>query len=183
MEADGYQCPDCSGQLLSSPLEGRRQYLCQSCGGHVLMIAVLRALSPDTAKLLWFEDPQGTGPGNLRCPFCTRPMQDKAVASGTAAVCKLCEAVWLDRQAAAQVEVKKMTDSTSLASATLHCPQCGAPVQTASDDKCAYCGAALHPPTKVVVIAQPEDEATGRPYHQAGGLLGALVDGVLNWPL
>ncbi len=183
MEGDGYLCPDCSGQLLSSPLEGRRQYLCQSCGGHVLMIAVLRALSPDTAKLLWFEDPQGTGPGNLRCPFCTRPMQDKAVASGTAAVCKLCEAVWLDRQAAAQVEVKKMTDSTSLASATLHCPQCGAPVQTASDDKCAYCGAALHPPTKVVVIAQPEDEATGRPYHQAGGLLGALVDGVLNWPL
>ena len=133
--------------------------MCDSCGGSVLTIAVLRQLAPAVAHSLWNEGPRlSPGSGLARCPFCQLEMQPKAIEAGTAALCRPCEAVWLDKEASETVKIKAPVDSEpSLSSEELRCPQCGAPVGNTWDETCKYCGAGLHAPVKVVVL--PEGEA------------------------
>jgi hypothetical protein len=93
-------------------------------------------------------------------------MEPKTVPTGTAAVCRACEVVWLDKQAASSLPVRNShaqgqpTLETQAQSA--RCEQCGAPIAHTWDERCQYCGAAIHAPTKVVVLqgAVPEDAAT-----------------------
>jgi hypothetical protein len=101
-------------------------------------------------------------------------MQDKAFGDGRAALCRVCEAVYLDARAATAVSVQQETGTPSLASATARCPQCGAPAAMSADGCCRYCGTPLEAPMKVVVLAQPEGPV--KPHHQLGGLLGAVLD-------
>jgi hypothetical protein len=147
---------------MTNQVSGLRQYVCTSCGGTVLTIAVLRQLEGGLADHLWTEaPPPGAGSGGDRCPFCSRPMQPKTVPAGSAAMCKGCEAVWLDKQAVESLPDKAATSAPgpTLASEALRCPQCGAPIANSWDEKCQFCGSSLHVPTQVVVL--PESMAEG----------------------
>jgi Zn-finger nucleic acid-binding protein len=182
-----YLCPGCSGSLAVNPVEGLRQYVCAGCGGRVLTVSALRQLASSFAIQLWTEDPS-TSPATapLRCPFCTLEMQPKAVPTGTAAVCRPCEAVWLDKDAVDAVHVKAPgpDDQPTLGSETLRCPQCGAPVPNTWDETCRYCGAGLHAPVKVVVLPEevPGEWPAGNRYGPPsllGEVLGAVLRGRL----
>ncbi len=93
-------------------------------------------------------------------------MEPKTVLAGTAAVCRACEVVWLDQQATSSLPVRNTDaqDQPTLATQaqSARCEQCGAPIAHTWDERCQYCGAAIHAPTKVVVLqgTVPEDEAT-----------------------
>ena len=181
-------CPGCSGHLMTNQVDGLRQYVCADCGGTVLTIAVLRQLEGGMADHVWTEAPSAApGHGEARCPFCSRPVQPKAIPAGCAAVCRTCETVWLDKQA-----VESLPDKTApgreptLASQALKCPQCGAPLANSWDEKCPFCGTALHAPTQVVILptSLPEqaDQGPG-PWHLPhrpslySAVLKRMVDG------
>jgi hypothetical protein len=146
---------------MTNQVSGLRQYLCANCGGTVLTIAVLRQLEGGWADHLWTEAPSADAGGG-RCPFCSRPMQPKAVTAGSAALCRGCETVWLDRQALESLpgQAAPPVPGPTLASEALKCPQCGAPIANSWEEKCQFCGSALHAPTQVVVLPEGEpDEA------------------------
>ncbi len=149
---------------MTNQVSGLRQYVCASCGGTVLTIAVLRQLGGDLADHLWTEAPVEAPAGDARCPFCSRPMQPKPIPTGSAAMCKGCEAVWLDKQAAQSLPDRAARPGTgpTLASEALRCPQCGAPIANSWDEKCQFCGAALHVPTQVVVVPTALPDQTGQ---------------------
>jgi Zn-finger nucleic acid-binding protein len=185
VEADHLLCPGCSGNLVVNPVEGLRHYVCASCGGTVITIAALRQLAGPFAQRIWMEEPATSpGTGQARCPFCSREMQPKAVPTGLGAVCRGCEAVWLDKDAADNLTVKSApTDGQpTLGSEALRCPQCGAPISDSSQEECHYCGAGLHAPVKVVVLPQeipgdwPRGSHFGRP-TALGEVLSAFLHG------
>jgi Zn-finger nucleic acid-binding protein len=174
-----YMCPGCSGTLSVSPVEGLRQYVCASCEGSVITIPALRQLASSFAMQIWNEGPSAPGDWRGHCPFCAQEMQPKAVATGQAALCRPCEAVWLDKDAVRAVHVKAPApdDQPTLGSETLRCPQCGAPVSNSWDETCQYCGAGLHAPVKVVVV--PEEVPGDWRYGNRSGT-GSLVGDVLG---
>ncbi|HET9058362.1 MAG TPA: hypothetical protein VFN61_00450 [Acidimicrobiales bacterium] len=164
-------------------MNGIRQYVCESCAGHVLTIVGLRHLSPDAANTLWAheDDPSAlAGPaaeGAARCPFCQREMQAKAFGEGHAGICRPCEAVWLDKPAAQAVKVPEPVTS-SLSQGTLRCQHCGAVAEDTPDGNCRYCGSPLALPTKVVVLeAPPANEAQ---WGRGGGILGDIAGGIID---
>jgi hypothetical protein len=110
-------------------------------------------------------------------------MEPKAVPTGAAAICRACEVVWLDRQAlgslpvrAAEPEGQPTLDTQTQAA---RCPQCGAPIANSWDEHCRYCGAAIHAPTKVVVLpsGSAEDQEIGTGGGRTGrtGLFGEVL--------
>jgi hypothetical protein len=164
-------------------VEGFRNYVCAGCGGNVIMIAALRHLAPSFAQQVWGEGPAASPEADHPvCPFCSREMQPKAVATGTAAMCKPCEAVWLNREAAGAVQVKTPDpDQPTLGSQALRCGQCGAPIADSSAEKCQYCGAAIHAPVEVVVMQEPvADYWSPGNRRGAPGLLGEVLGEFLH---
>ena len=151
---------------MAGQVNGMRQYVCTSCGGTVLTIAVLRQLEGDLAEHLW-TGAASPGESDARCPFCRRPMEPKATEQGAAATCRLCETVWLDKQAAESIPDQAPSAGTgpTLASQSLKCPQCGAPVANSWDEQCKFCGAAIHAPTQVVLFPTA---LPGEPEHEWG---------------
>jgi hypothetical protein len=113
-------------------------------------------------------------------------MQPKAVANGTAALCRSCEAVWLDKEAASSVAVKAEppTEQPTLSSETLRCPQCGAPLANSWDETCQYCGAAIHAPTQVVMVPMdnPDDGQRERERARDGSRVVADIFSTLLRP-
>lgn len=169
MSADQLLCPGCTGNLMTNQINGLRQYVCAGCGGTVLTIAVLRQLEGNLAGQVWTEPPSpAPAGGQARCPFCSQPMQPKALPAGSAggaAICKGCETVWLDKHAVESLPDKAAAQGPqpTLASQSLRCSQCGAPVADSWDEKCQFCGASLHAPTQVVVLptSLPEEAEQG----------------------
>ena len=150
---------------MTAQVEGFRQYVCDSCGGVVIGIAVLRQLCGPAGQHIWTAERAPAGSADAgRCPFCLSPMQPKAVPTGKAAICRVCEVVWLDKPAVSSLPVTNTTpaDQPTLETQALHCQQCGAPVVHTWDERCQYCGAALHAPTQVVVLESGYPEG-GRP--------------------
>ncbi len=94
-------------------------------------------------------------------------MQPKAVPAGGAAMCKGCEVIWLDKQAVQSLpDQAAAAPGPTLASQALRCPQCGAPIANGWEEKCQFCGTALHTPTQVVVVPMPEEaEQQWGPWH------------------
>ena len=155
-------------------LDGSREYVCSSCGGVVIGIAVLRRVSGEIAEHIWTAETTSAA-SPLHCPFCSRDMQNKPVPTGCAAICKLCEVVWLDKVALGALPAKDSAPSgqttvASLAAQTLHCEQCGAPIANSLDERCQYCGAAIHAPTKVILFPTelPGDHANWERRGQRG---------------
>ncbi len=166
--AEPLVCPGCGGTLQVSVTEAHVRYVCSSCGGLLCGIAVLRKLSDDSAaRHLWSGAMVAEGDGHEgRCPFCKVPMKASPVPQGRFWTCKTCEMAWLDPEAitALSPPVGRETkgaaasnDATSLP----RCATCGAAVQHTWDEQCAFCGAALHPPTKVVVVDRDGDPIGG----------------------
>jgi len=151
-------CPACSGNLTTGQVQGFRQYACDSCGAVVIGIAALRQLCGPAGQHIWTAEPAPEGSTHVgRCPFCPSQMEPRAVPVGKAAICKTCEVVWLDKPALSSLAVTATTPPgqptlETEATQALHCEQCGAPVLHTWDERCQYCGAALHAPTQVVVL-------------------------------
>jgi Zn-finger nucleic acid-binding protein len=182
---DQVKCPGCSGALMTGQVDGFRQYLCTSCGGAVIGIAVLRQVS-SAAQHIWTAEPAPAA-SQARCPFCSAAMESRATQIGCAAICKLCEVVWLDKAAVSSLPAKDAvsTGQPTLATETPHCEQCGAPIAHTWDERCPYCGAAIHAPTQVVLFPtelRGDHDADWGPRRRGGllsGVLDALADGNL----
>ncbi len=163
MSSEQLSCPGCSGHLEASQVEGFRQYACTECGGAVIGIAVLRQLAGAAGQHIWTAEPGPPAAGPLRCPFCSQGMEPKTVPDGSAAACKVCEVVWLDNQAVSSLPVRAPSSdgqpSLESEAQAARCAQCGAPIANTWDERCRYCGAAIHAPTKVVVLpsGSPDD--------------------------
>jgi uncharacterized paraquat-inducible protein A len=170
---------------MTGQVEGMREYVCAGCGGTVLTVAALRQLEGALAEHLWTEPAAPTG-SDQHCPFCTRVMEPKALPAGSAATCKGCQSIWLDKQAVDALPAKQVpTGGPSLASETMRCPQCGAPVAHTWDEKCQFCGSALQAPTKVVIMPEslPGDVPTGREPWRLGrspSILGSVVERIIE---
>jgi hypothetical protein len=99
--------------------------------------------------------------------------------NGSAAICKPCEVVWLDKAAVSSLPAKETAspDHPTLATETPHCEQCGAPIARTWDERCPYCGGAIHAPTQVVLFPTelPGEPAT-REHIGRGGLLSGVLD-------
>jgi hypothetical protein len=111
-------------------------------------------------------------------------MQPKDVPAGHAGVCRTCEAVWLDKEAASNLTVKPPPDASqpTLSSGALRCEQCGAPLNNSWQERCEYCGAATHAPTKVVVLPEAPpggwgDDVLRGEHSVVGEVLGAILRG------
>jgi hypothetical protein len=104
-------------------------------------------------------------------------MESRATPIGSAAICKACEVVWLDKAAVSSLPAKDATPTghPTLATETPHCEQCGAPIAHTWDESCPYCGAAIHAPTQVVLFPT---ELPGE--HGEHGRRGGLLSGVLD---
>jgi Zn-finger nucleic acid-binding protein len=178
--SEALPCPGCGAQLTISTTAGKRRYLCAACGGVVCGMAVLRDFAgAEPAQHLWTSAIVSDADGEERCPFCFAHMHTAGVEHGHAAICKTCEMVWLDKDA-----LSTMTPGTSAqqgqaaADGVSKCPNCGAPVAHSWDEKCTYCGAALSPATKVIVIEGDPAETRARyagPGHLSGWELAADV--------
>ena len=146
-------------------------------------IAVLRQVS-GVAQHIWTGEPVPAA-SPLHCPFCSAAMESRAMEIGSAAICKPCEVVWLDKAAVSSLPAKAAsTAQPTLATETPHCEQCGAPIARTWDESCPYCGAAIHAPTKVVLFPTepPREHANWEPAGLGGllsGVLDALTDGTL----
>ena len=158
MGSDQLACPGCGGNLAMGQVQGFRQYVCPLCGGVVVGIAVLRQLSGEAGQHIWTAEPSAGTMAAATCPFCRAKMTPKALATGSAATCRACEVVWLDKQAASSLPVREANASyqgtLETQSEAARCQQCGAPVLHTWDERCQYCGAALHAPTQVVVLRE-----------------------------
>jgi hypothetical protein len=110
-------------------------------------------------------------------------MESRAMKIGSAAICKPCEVVWLDKAAVSSLPAKESapTGQPALATETPHCGQCGAPIAHTWDERCPYCGAAIHAPTQVVLFptALPE-EHTDWERRRRGGLLSGVLDALTD---
>jgi Zn-finger nucleic acid-binding protein len=156
-------------------LHGCRQYICASCGGVVLGIAVLRQVASEFAQHLWTAEAAPSA-SSAHCPFCSREMTSRAVQTGSAALCQTCEVVWLDKDAVGSLPVDAPSEKT-LASQTPHCDQCGAPLGNTLDGRCQYCGAAIHAPAQVILFPT---EFPGEGEHRVRAGRGDLLSEVLH---
>jgi Zn-finger nucleic acid-binding protein len=156
MSSEQLSCPGCSGPLVAGQVEGFRQYGCSECGGAVIGTAVLRQLAGPAGQHIWTAEPAPAGASPHRCPFCSQQMEGKTIPAGSAATCKVCEVVWLDKQAVSALAVHAPgpdgQPSLESEAQAARCEQCGAPIANSWDEHCRYCGAAIHAPTKVVVL-------------------------------
>lgn len=176
MEDEPLQCPGCGGALQRGQVAGCRQYTCQRCQSAVLTMPVLRQLEGRLAQQMWMAD-DGASEATERCPFCRNPMHPKDVGKGRVSVCRGCEAVWLDQEAYEALPANQAPGAPpSLASQSLRCPQCGAPVANTWDEHCAFCRAALHPPTKVVILPSAVLTDEYRPRTVLGQLVHDLTE-------
>ncbi|MGD0811743.1 MAG: hypothetical protein ABSA91_18845 [Acidimicrobiales bacterium] len=180
---DQAKCPGCSGILTTGQVDGFRQYLCTSCGGAVIGIAVLRQVTT-AAQHIWTAEPIMPA-GQVRCPFCSAAMESRAMQVGSAAICKGCEVVWLDKAAVSSLPAKDAAPvQATLATEAPRCEQCGAPIAHTWDEQCPYCGAAIHAPTKVVLFPTklPGEDVTWE-HRGLGGLLSGVVEALTDGTL
>jgi len=147
---------------MANQVSGLRQYVCAGCGGTVLTIAVLRQLEGSLAEHLWTEAPRRHRWRDARCPFCSRLMQPKTIPAGRAAMCKGCEAVWLDKQAVQSSRTKPHAwNRTDIGVRSAQVPQCGAPLANSWDERCQFCGSALHAPLRSSSYHSPAPKSPG----------------------
>jgi rubrerythrin len=113
-------------------------------------------------------------------------MESKTMPTGTAAICRADQVVWLDKLAATSLPVTNAgthdqpTLEAQLQSA--RCPECGAPLQHSWDERCPYCGAAVQAPTKVVVLTTDANDERGTGGGERKGLFGEVMN-VLTRPV
>jgi len=106
-------------------------------------------------------------------------MGSRAVQTGSAAICRACEVVWLDKAAVSSLPAQDAgsTGQPTLATETPHCEQCGAPIAHTWDENCPYCGAATHAPTQVVLFpTELSGEHATWEHRGRGGLLSDVLD-------
>ncbi|HTT89204.1 MAG TPA: zf-TFIIB domain-containing protein [Acidimicrobiales bacterium] len=162
MSSEQLACPGCSGNLVAGQVEGLRQYVCRECGGVVVGIAVLRQLAGTAGQRIWTAEPAPPAGDPAYCPFCVTDMERKVVPTGAAAICKACEVVWLDKPATSSLPVRvtgsEGQPSLETEARAARCQECGAPIANTWDERCRYCGAAIHAPTKVVVLSSGDSD-------------------------
>lgn len=178
-------CPGCGGPLTLGERDGCRCYTCRSCGGMVVGVAVLRGLlAPGVAQRLWTAEAAASSTVAIRCPFCSRLMTPRSVDEGRAGVCRPCEMVWLDRAALTRLPASPRPQAAPLSTSEVTCPKCGAPVLHSWEERCAYCGAVLVSPTRVLVLPSAHrvrGVELPRPLQGAAWLLRAAFDLILAW--
>lgn len=158
MGSEQLVCPGCGAGLAMGQVQGFRQYVCPVCGGVIVGVAVLRQLSGEAGQRIWTAEPSAGPMTAATCPFCSTKMTPKTLPNGKAATCRVCEVVWLDKQAASSLPVREANapsqGTLETQSEAARCQQCGAPVLHTWDERCQYCGAALRAPTQVVVLRE-----------------------------
>jgi hypothetical protein len=110
-------------------------------------------------------------------------MESRAMQIGSAAICKACEVVWLDKAAVSSLPARDVasTGQPTLATETPHCQQCGAPIAHTWDEQCPYCGAAIHAPTQVVLFpTELSGEQANWEHRRPGGLLSGVLDALTD---
>lgn len=165
-----------------SAADGKRRYICSSCGALACGVPIFRGMVGDEhGRRLWAAaagaaGEQHTGP----CAFCSIEMKPAPAERGRTWICVNCEMVWLDKEALAGLETPATASEVPAEETVTRCENCGAPLVHTWDEKCEYCGAALGAPEKVVVI---ETDAGDAPSHEsgwrkAGELIGGIVEGM-----
>lgn len=125
--------------------DGGRRYLCGGCGSLTCGVAVLRRLvGHEVAQHLWAAAWAADRLiDTLKCPFCGNHLASSPGCAGTAAICRACEMVYLDKEAIDALSHPAPAADLASALAAARCPNCGAPLEHGADDKCSYCGALL----------------------------------------
>ena len=179
MGSEPVRCPGCSeAMVLGVGGAGNgRQYECDHCGSTVAGVAVFRRLLGDAVVSgLWSGQEVAPDDHPVVCAFCRARMSGRQPAEGHAAVCHLCQVMWLDSDAMESL-VKSVPVPSRHQAGVMRCENCGAAVVSPMDDKCRYCGSALAPDQTVVFV--PTAGGDGAP-QGTFGRLGRLIDRALG---
>ncbi len=186
MGTDPVMCPGCGSAMVMAVSRGAtgREYVCDSCGSAMAGIAVLRALLGDgVAGKIWtgIDPADGTVAGVAkRCGFCFSAMSPRSVENGTAAICRICQVMWLDK--AALESLATPTSPVRLAQVGVaRCGNCGAGIPSPLDHKCRHCGSAFT--IEPVVAAAPVRRRShvNSDVMEVAGLFARAVGAVLDW--
>jgi Zn-finger nucleic acid-binding protein len=176
------RCPGCAAGLVVGATQGKRRYVCTSCGGLLCGVAVFREIAgAEHGQRLWAAAVEAGPAGNTGpCPFCSAEMRASPHEQGRVWICMTCEMAWVDKVALGALMPQGASAPVAAETTVTRCPNCGAPLEHSWDEQCAYCGAALEAPTKVVVVdrdsGMPPEHESG--WHEAGEVIGGIIEGM-----
>lgn len=161
-----------------------REYVCDGCGSAMAVIGVFRALLNDgVAASIWNGEatlPAGTSQTSKRCGFCFSEMSPRHVDSGSAAICKTCQVMWLDKEALESLATP--TSPMRLAQVGVaRCGNCGAGIPSPLDERCRYCGSAFTREPQTMAAPMPVRSGVSSDLTSVAGLFARAVGAVLDW--
>ena len=95
-------CPKCETLLKQTMTETGMLWLCETCAGIAVNVAVLRkCLSVKVVREFWFKATNEGQPSDRKCPSCAQKLREFTVGEYNRQVqldlCKMCQLIWFDR--------------------------------------------------------------------------------------
>ena len=186
MATDPVMCPGCGGAMIMAVSRGAtgREYVCDNCGSAMAGIGVYRALLNDgIAGKIWNGEPAapaGLNRSSKRCGFCFSTMSTRQIDSGSAAICKTCQVMWLDKEALESLA----TPNSPLRLAQVgvaRCGNCGAGIPSPLDHKCRYCGSAFSIEPHVILAPTRRRSRVSNDLIDVAAVFARAVGAVLDW--
>ena len=95
-------CPKCETLLKQTKTEKGMLWLCETCAGLAVNVAVLRKyLAVEVVREFWLKATTESGPSDRKCPSCGQMFKQFTVGEYNRQVrldlCKICQLIWFDR--------------------------------------------------------------------------------------
>ncbi len=95
-------CPKCETLLKKTVTEKGMLWLCETCAGVAVNVAVLRRyIDVKVVKEFWFKATNESRPSEKKCPSCTQTLKAFTVGEynrkAQLDLCKMCQLIWFDR--------------------------------------------------------------------------------------
>jgi len=95
-------CPKCETLLNQTMTEKGMLWLCETCAGLAVNIAVLRkCLDTKIVREFWVKATNEGQPSDRKCPSCAQKLKQFTVGEYNRQVqldlCKMCQLIWFDR--------------------------------------------------------------------------------------
>jgi membrane associated rhomboid family serine protease/Zn-finger nucleic acid-binding protein len=113
-------CPNCATRLKRQQIDRGVVYVCPSCGGHSMGLALLHKadIADDFMRDLWKKAVAAGAPHQRPCPHCGRYMSEvKSDFCGRELildVCTLCQSVWFDPNEYKELPTREMMPAKEL---------------------------------------------------------------------
>ena len=95
-------CPKCETLLKQTKTEKGMLWLCETCAGLAVNVAVLRKyLAVEVVREFWLKATNESQLSDRKCPSCAQKLREFTVGEYNRQVqldlCKMCQLIWFDR--------------------------------------------------------------------------------------